>query len=183
MRHLAVLGAILLAAIAAPASAAIVFTVNGAFSSFPIGGAPQGTLTGTFTTDDALTTVTAVDLTSSAFGPYQSAIYNSLAGASQDLPDGFAVGNLPQPFTSALFLYFSTPLTVSGGTFDGEQSGEDQLTVGGVPLSPRYLNGSVTAGVPAAAGVPEPAAWALMIVGFGLAGAALRRRRTHEQTA
>jgi hypothetical protein len=27
------------------------------------------------------------------------------------------------------------------------------------------------------AGVPEPAAWALMIVGFGLAGVALRRRR------
>ena len=29
----------------------------------------------------------------------------------------------------------------------------------------------------AAAGVPEPASWALMIGGFGLAGAALRRRR------
>ena len=28
------------------------------------------------------------------------------------------------------------------------------------------------------AGVPEPAAWGLMIVGFGLTGAALRRRRT-----
>ena len=29
-----------------------------------------------------------------------------------------------------------------------------------------------------APGVPEPASWALMIAGFGLAGAALRRRRT-----
>ena len=29
-----------------------------------------------------------------------------------------------------------------------------------------------------AGGVPEPASWALMIAGFGLAGAALRRRRT-----
>jgi hypothetical protein len=27
------------------------------------------------------------------------------------------------------------------------------------------------------AGVPEPASWALMIGGFGLAGASLRRRR------
>ncbi|MBS0361220.1 MAG: PEPxxWA-CTERM sorting domain-containing protein [Proteobacteria bacterium] len=26
-------------------------------------------------------------------------------------------------------------------------------------------------------GVPEPASWALMIAGFGLAGATLRRRR------
>ena len=30
----------------------------------------------------------------------------------------------------------------------------------------------------AVAGVPEPASWALMIGGFGLAGAGLRRRRT-----
>jgi hypothetical protein len=28
-----------------------------------------------------------------------------------------------------------------------------------------------------AGGVPEPASWALMIGGFGLAGAALRRRK------
>lgn len=27
-------------------------------------------------------------------------------------------------------------------------------------------------------GVPEPTSWALMILGFGLAGGALRRRRT-----
>ena len=31
--------------------------------------------------------------------------------------------------------------------------------------------------VPPVQGVPEPAAWALMIAGFGLSGAALRRRR------
>jgi hypothetical protein len=33
------------------------------------------------------------------------------------------------------------------------------------------------------ASVPEPAGWALMIAGFGLAGAALRRRRTAAATA
>ena len=33
-------------------------------------------------------------------------------------------------------------------------------------------------GPDAGAGVPEPASWALMIAGFGLAGAALRRRRS-----
>jgi hypothetical protein len=27
-------------------------------------------------------------------------------------------------------------------------------------------------------GVPEPASWALVILGFGLAGATMRRRRT-----
>jgi hypothetical protein len=33
-------------------------------------------------------------------------------------------------------------------------------------------------GLSVSGGVPEPASWALMIVGFGAAGAALRRRRT-----
>ena len=32
-------------------------------------------------------------------------------------------------------------------------------------------------------GVPEPAVWSMMIMGFGLAGAALRRRRTPAATA
>jgi hypothetical protein len=37
---------------------------------------------------------------------------------------------------------------------------------------------NVRIGEGAGAAVPEPASWALMIAGFGLAGAALRRRRT-----
>jgi len=36
----------------------------------------------------------------------------------------------------------------------------------------------ITNGSPLSPGVPEPASWALMIAGFGLAGAALRRRRS-----
>jgi hypothetical protein len=36
--------------------------------------------------------------------------------------------------------------------------------------------GTATVVLDAAAGVPEPAAWALMILGFGAAGAVLRRR-------
>ncbi|MEW5684436.1 MAG: PEPxxWA-CTERM sorting domain-containing protein [Pseudomonadota bacterium] len=33
-------------------------------------------------------------------------------------------------------------------------------------------------GAPSPGGVPEPSTWAMMIAGFGLAGAAMRRRRT-----
>jgi hypothetical protein len=38
-------------------------------------------------------------------------------------------------------------------------------------------SGAVFGDVPAVAGVPEPASWALMIAGFGLAGGMLRKRR------
>ena len=34
-----------------------------------------------------------------------------------------------------------------------------------------------TATFPAAAGVPEPATWAMMLMGFGAMGFAIRRRR------
>jgi hypothetical protein len=49
-----------------------------------------------------------------------------------------------------------------GGTTQSGSFGIDNLTIGSAP-----------SGV-----VPEPAAWALMISGFGLVGAAARRRRT-----
>jgi len=39
-------------------------------------------------------------------------------------------------------------------------------------------NFSLSRFAPTGGGVPEPASWALMIAGFGLAGASLRRRRT-----
>jgi PEP-CTERM motif len=39
------------------------------------------------------------------------------------------------------------------------------------------------AAAPTAGAVPEPASWALMIGGFGMAGASLRRRRTMAATA
>ena len=51
-----------------------------------------------------------------------------------------------------------------------------------VDVASIFPNGAVRTGVvgatiAAVAGVPEPASWALMISGFGMAGAALRRRR------
>lgn len=41
-----------------------------------------------------------------------------------------------------------------------------------------YIDGFGSTAPPGTGGVPEPSTWAMMIVGFGLAGASLRRRRT-----
>lgn len=48
-----------------------------------------------------------------------------------------------------------------------------QLTVTGLTADPTF----------GSAGVPEPAAWAMMLGGFGLAGSAMRRRRRNLATA
>ncbi len=48
---------------------------------------------------------------------------------------------------------------------------------GGGPGGGGGAGGGSGGGTPPAPGVPEPAAWAMMIAGFGLIGAALRRRR------
>lgn len=66
-----------------------------------------------------------------------------------------------------------------GVTFSGTAHSVD---FGGVANQAGFDNitlGSATPG----SGTPEPAAWALMITGFGLVGASLRRRRTGYATA
>ena len=58
-------------------------------------------------------------------------------------------------------------------------AGIQSVTFGGTSGTVGFDNfefNTVTA-APLAGGVPEPASWALMIAGFGLAGASLRRRR------
>jgi len=55
--------------------------------------------------------------------------------------------------------------------YKGNYSGPECFYCG---LNPGFENVAQSVGT----GVPEPATWALMISGFGLAGAALRRRRT-----
>jgi hypothetical protein len=152
------------ALLSAPASAAVIFNLVGVTLQ---GG---GTLTGSFTTNDALTAVTAVDITASAgsFGgfPFTAYTYNSLPSFTL-LPLVFDV-NGPNA-GDELRIAFAGQLTASGATLANSY---DYRTNAG----PRAVTaGSVVAA--AAAAVPEPATWAMMIVGFGMAGAVLRRRR------
>lgn len=65
-------------------------------------------------------------------------------------------------------------------------SGDNTLAIGSTSTSllpwpgqsPEMYSPSVISYTAGTGGVPEPASWALMIAGFGLAGATLRRRRT-----
>lgn len=66
------------------------------------------------------------------------------------------------------------PKAGAGGGFFSIARFEDDAPQGDQP--PQYSGAIVDAVVPGAAAVPEPDAWALMIAGFGFAGAALRRR-------
>jgi type IV pilus assembly protein PilY1 len=52
-----------------------------------------------------------------------------------------------------------------------------QANIGGAPGDETFIFGFQGVGGRAVDGVPEPATWAMMIMGFGLAGGTLRRRR------
>ncbi|CAN7445228.1 PEPxxWA-CTERM sorting domain-containing protein [Phenylobacterium sp. LjRoot164] len=159
-RLIAITAAIAAIATAAPAWAAKVFTLDNVTLQ---GG---GTLTGSFTTNDALTSLLAVDITASAAGAFSQFTYNNASLADWvSLPSqGFRISTAG--YAQQLRLDFF-PLT-EGGANLLSSSYEFQSTGG-----PRTVTGGrVVLDVPSA--VPEPATWAMMIMGFGLAGAALR---------
>jgi len=100
---------------------------------------------------------------------YEASFYLANDG---DLPNDFGVtgpGGLSLP---TMFDQPASPYTFYFGFFTG--SGSDTITFN-ARNDPGYwaLDNVVVTG----AAVPEPAAWASMILGLGLAGAALRRRK------
>lgn len=161
------LGAMLLAA--APASAAITFSLDNVNFN---GG---GSLTGTFTTSDDLSTLLDFSISTTAndygwFGNFSGATY-TLADAASVLWSstyGLSAGFLSP--LSQIGLLFASPLTA-----DGTQLALSDETVvkwnGGIRFA---TSGTVS---PLAGAVPEPTTWAMMIVGLGLVGASMRRRK------
>jgi hypothetical protein len=148
------------AAVLVPASAnaTIIFNVNGTFA----GG---GTLTGTFTTNDARTVLEAVNLTSTAFG---TNTFTDVSAASVSILPTFMQFNLTSPLRQ-LNIIFTPTLSATGATI-GAGSYEAQGNLANF----RSLSGTVTAA--SAAAVPEPATWAMMLLGFGAIGVGMRSR-------
>lgn len=183
----AVLGALGMAGIASSASAATIVNVGALPPANPYFYLTSGT--------PATPTITA------DFGA-------TISGASTSFDDMFEF-TIPQNGTgsgslSTSFSSLANELTISQVLINGvshplmSSSGGQSLTVTGVPILNGVLNTIEVKGVTSAqdvaatytgtatfsaAAVPEPASWALMIGGFGLIGAAMRRRRTGLQLA
>jgi hypothetical protein len=159
--------ALALALVAAPAQATVTFNVSGSYSD-------GGTLSGTFTTDDALTTLESTSLTvSGGTLGLDGVIFNEasyITAGTQDLPNSFSLLALSS-VNKSLSLVFSSPLTLSGATLSTASDNYQQF-VG----TRTIVRGSVVNANPSA--LPEPATWAMMLLGFGGIGFQLRRRRS-----
>jgi hypothetical protein len=163
---IAALSVLALQAASQAQAAAIVYTVDGTYDS-------TGTLTGTFDVNTATDAVTAVDLTMSAAGGIDAMTFTDPSEFSYYLYANPSFYNLGAEDYDGyqLFLGFQQ----DGGALASSGFGDSSIDI---YFGPGYaISGTITEGP---AGVPEPGAWALMLLGVGLAGAKLRRRR--EQT-
>ncbi len=136
-----------------------------------------------------------------AFGAHYTRLEAAPVGPLGDFVLYFVVLTAPPPivigFERPDWITTPDPLGVSGpyvlfdnGRFSGmgfaaiNPSGMAVFSSGAAPYAFDFVGGDIRLGGPSFGGhflaqsVPEPGSWALLLVGFGLAGAALRRRRT-----
>jgi hypothetical protein len=141
--------------------------------------------------DDSFATVGAGNEFALSFGEYGIIMLADFANGSLtlnnannfDLPGGFELpqdtflrfGGVTTPFTSAALGATSGILDFDASKLGVDADGYLTLNLSGTTFLP---SGSLQVLIdqPAAA-VPEPATWALMILGFGAVGHAMRRRK------
>jgi hypothetical protein len=171
MKRLAAISAAIVAlAVAAPAWAAKTFVLDNVTLQ---GG---GTLTGTFTTDDALSSLIGINITASAgsYGPGVFSVFNYNNAALADwvsLPtQGFRIQTAGA--AQQLRLDFN-PLTLTGANILNTSSEYQRLGGPRAVLTGRVM---LQESSPISA-VPEPATWAMMIIGFGAVGSMVRTTR------
>jgi hypothetical protein len=169
----------LFAAAALPAHATeILWTLSGV--TFDDGAAASGTFETDPTTGDILTwdITTTAGATLGGFtysgASYGGNAFNDFNGTANSFVVANNNPNDEPPYSPYLELVFTDPLTTTetdaivtdGGTVNGSKECLDCSDI-------RFVTGGTATGVT----VPEPAAWALMLVGFGGLGASLRSRR------
>lgn len=163
----AAVAAVVLSAAAVPAHATVTykFAADSALNGYPYGAFEFTTasfLTGTnaiavgaltsctISYSASASTVCGEQFISELFTP----TYDTIGFGSKD------VGSA-QPWDVQVYYYFAKGSFGAAGTYETVIFGGDQ---------------HATLTISEAAGVPEPGAWALMICGFGLVGAVMRRR-------
>jgi hypothetical protein len=143
-----------------------------------------GTFSGTFTFDTATDTITDWNVSSSGVnldlpfgGPTGTIAYQSGGGlgSAADTGSGPTLSAFVLPFFVSVFNLTNIPLAGPGSVahLTGDES---ELALGFIPFGSHTVTDGQAVGV-LADGVPEPATWAMMILGAGLAGAGLRRSR------
>ncbi len=142
-------------AIAAPASATtpINYSVTGADAT--------GTFTLNFDSSTSSYSLTSLDLIASTpFTQANSALFEKNSTL-------FSIGNGAVDGTHSFVLFFNPALTSQTQTITYADAGENGLQNGNVTISQ----------VSPTSGVPEPATWAMMLLGFGGIGVAMRRSK------
>lgn len=188
-----------LAAVVASSAGAATYTTHSGFG--PVGSissCKDGSATGAFTTGQVLgagdvtggcvgfytidldTTAKTITLTSAQYGNYESNTLD-IAGIT-----GVTITSLTTLSYLPLFnpAFYGNPATYGGlpapvTSFTGSSISISFSTYGEMPPQFTFNDapGQAVFAYNATQSVPEPAMWTLMIGGFGLVGAALRRRR------
>ncbi len=137
------------------------FVIDGAyFNGIYYGGAPYFSSQG-----NAATAISFAGTT--AFGMFYGSYANVGTPISFTLSDGSLFNtSLPGTQGTAAFFGFTSAAPITGITVNNQSGGSFVFDVV-----------SFQVGEAVSTAVPEPESWAMMIMGFGLAGAAMRRRR------
>lgn len=169
-KHLGVIGAVIAMIGATPACAAVYdfnFSGTGLFFGEPLAG------TGTLTTSDV-----------SQVSSLNGYTYQTITGITGTF-NGSQITGLANVTGSNNLFYLTGPFFVDGNglgfsTAAGSSvnlfvTNGTQYRVNAGGLSTGFVTARAS---PAMAAVPEPATWALMLVGFGAIGLSMRRRKT-----